>query len=262
MSSNPYTFSLTGTTNISSVSTASGGPDIAQNTFIQIKGSNLVPPDTPANGVIWSTAPSFANGQMPTQLGGVSVTVNGKPAFIYFFCSAATSPVCTTDQINVLTPLDSITGPVLIVVTSGATVSPAYTANMKTVVPTFLLFGSSNYVAATHSNNSLIGPTTLYPGASTPAKPGETVVIYAVGFGLPSGTLTNGSATQSGNLPTLPVCHVGNNTASVVFAGLIAPGLYQLNLVVPPNTSNTDAAVSCTYGGVTTPSGDLVTVHN
>jgi uncharacterized protein (TIGR03437 family) len=266
ISSNPYTYSVTGTTAVTSVSTASGGSDIAQNTFIVIKGSNLVPNDTPAAGVIWSTAPSFASGQMPTQLGGVSVTVNGNPAFIYFFCSAATSPVCTTDQINVLTPLDNTMGPVSMVVTStgssDTTVSPAYTANMKTVVPTFLLFGSSNYVAATHSNSSLIGPTTLYPGASTPAKPGETVVIYAVGFGLPSVTLTNGSSSQSGALPTLPVCKVGNNTASVAFAGLIAPGLYQLNVVIPAGTPNADVAISCTYGGAATPPGDLITVHN
>ena len=31
-------------------------------------------------------------------------------------------------------------------------------------------------------NGSLIGPATLYPGTSTPAKPGETIVIYANGF--------------------------------------------------------------------------------
>ena len=43
---------------------------------------------------------------MPTRLGGVSATVNGKPAYVYWFCSAATTPTCGSDQINVLTPLD------------------------------------------------------------------------------------------------------------------------------------------------------------
>jgi uncharacterized protein (TIGR03437 family) len=250
---------------ITSVSTASGGSNIAQNTFIVIKGTNLVPASTPAAGMIWSTAPSFANGQMPTQLGAVSVTVNGNPAYIYFYCSAATSTVCASDQINVLTPLDSTIGSVPIVVTStassGTTSSSPYSANLAAVSPAFLLFGSSSYVAATHLNYNLIGPPSLYPGSSTPAAPGEQVVIYAVGFGLPTTPLVAGSATQSGSLPTLPVCTVGPNPATVAFAGVISPGLYQLNVIIPAATSNGDQSIACLYGGAATPSGDLITVN-
>ena len=247
------------TATIASVTTADGGPVIAQNTFIVIKGTNLVPATTPAAGVIWSSAPSFASGQMPTQLNGVSVTVNGKPAYIYFFCSAATSPVCTTDQLNVLTPLDNSTGPVPIVVNSGAAASAPFSATLKAVAPAFLLF-AGNYVAATHANGGLIGPASLYPGASTSAQPGEQVVIYAVGFGLPSAQLTAGSSAQSGSLPALPVCTIGTNAAAVAFAGLITPGLYQLNIVIPTGTPNGDQSISCTYGGSATPTGDLITV--
>ena len=244
---------------ITSVYTASGGADIAQNTFVVITGVNLVPATTPAGGVNWSSAPSFASGQMPTQLNGVSVTVNGKPAYIYFFCSAATTPVCASDQINVLTPLDNATGPVPVVVSSGATVSAPFTATLNAVAPTFLLFGS-HYVAATHANGGLIGPVSLYPGASTPAKPGEEVVIYAVGFGLPSAPLTAGSSKQSGSLPTLPVCAIGTNAAALAFAGLISPGLYQLNVIIPAAASSGDNPIGCTYGGSATPAGDLITV--
>jgi uncharacterized protein (TIGR03437 family) len=249
-----------GSSVITSVDTASGGSDIAQNTFIVITGVNLVPATTPAAGVNWSSAPSFASGQMPTQLDGVSVTVNGKPAYIYFFCSAATSTVCASDQLNVLTPLDNTTGPVPIVVTSGATVSAPFTATLKAVAPAFLLFGGSHYVAATHANGGLIGPASLYPGASTPAKPGEEVVIYAVGFGLPSAPLTAGSSKQSGSLPALPVCTIRTSAAAVAFAGLISPGLYQLNVIIPSATPSGDNPIGCTYGGSATPAGDLITV--
>jgi uncharacterized protein (TIGR03437 family) len=62
-------------------------PLIAQNDWIEIKGSNLVPANTPAGGVVWSNAPDFAQGRMPTEINGVSVTVNGRPAYVYFFCS-------------------------------------------------------------------------------------------------------------------------------------------------------------------------------
>jgi uncharacterized protein (TIGR03437 family) len=246
---------------ITSVTVANGGAAIAQNAFIVIKGVNLVPSTTPATGVIWSTAPSFASGLMPTQLNGVSVTVDSKPAFVYFYCSAATDPACAQDQLNILTPLDSTTGPVPVVVTNPTASSPAFTVNLNPVAPAFLLFGATPYIAATHASGSLLGPTSLYPGLSTPAKPNETIVLYAVGFGLPSTPLVNGSATQSGALSTNPVCQLGGNPASVSFAGLISPGLYQVNIAVPAAAANGDNPFSCTYGGSATPSGAVITVQ-
>jgi uncharacterized protein (TIGR03437 family) len=244
---------------ITSVNTAGAGPDIAQNDWIEIKGVNLVPANTPSAGVIWSTAPEFASGQMPTQIGGVSVTVNGKPAFVYYYCSAVTSS-CASDQVNVLTPLDNTVGQVNVVVTSPAGASAAYAVNLKSMAPSFLLF-SPPYVVAVHADYSLIGPPTLYPGYSTPAKPNELVTLYAVGFGLPSAALTNGSSSQSGSLATLPVCTVGGNASAVSFAGLVSPGLYQLNLTIPGATSNADQSISCTYNAASTPATDKITVH-
>jgi uncharacterized protein (TIGR03437 family) len=249
---------------ISSVTTAYAGPIIAQNTFIVIKGANLVPANTPASGAIWSSAPSFLAGQMPTQLNGVSVTVDNRPAFVYFYCSAATDPQCSQDQLNILTPLDTATGPVPVVVTSGTTSSPPFTVGMQAVAPSFLLFGATQYITATHADSTLLGPASLSVQGYTfsPAHPGEEIVLYAVGFGLPSATLTNGSSIQSGSLPVLPVCTLGGNSAPVAFAGLNGiAGLYQLNLTIPLAATNGDNPVSCTYGGSTTPAGDLITVQ-
>ncbi len=267
---NDGTFALTGSgtliqpapgiPTITSVETAFGNPAIAQNDFIVIRGTNLVPASTPAVGVIWGTAPSFANGLMPTQLGGVSVTVNNKPAFVYFYCSAVTDPDCSLDQLNILTPLDNTTGQVPVVVTSGAVTYPPIYVNLQPVSPSLLLFSTTGYVVATHLNNSLLGPIGLYP-TSTPAKPSEQVVLYAVGFGLPATALVNGSSTQSASLALLPSCQVGGMPAGVVFAGLITPGLYQLNVNLPSTVANGDNAISCSYGGLSTPAGNLITVQ-
>ncbi len=246
---------------IASVTTAYAGPIIAQNTFIVIKGANLVPASTPASGAIWSTDPSFAIGKMPTDLGGVSVTVDNQPAFVYFYCSAATDPACPQDQLNILTPLDTTVGQVPVVVTSGAVSSPTFTVNMQPLAPSFLLFSTAGDIAATHADYSLVGPATLYPGLSTPARPGEEIALYAVGFGLPAAPLINGSATQSGSLPVLPVCQVGGAPATVAFAGLVGPGLYQVNLTIPATAASGDNLVSCTYGDPTTPSGDKINVQ-
>ncbi|HTB12506.1 MAG TPA: hypothetical protein VK752_13085 [Bryobacteraceae bacterium] len=247
---------------ITSVNTsgAAAAAGIAQNSWTEIHGTGLVPAATTAAGVLWNSASSFLQGQMPTQLNGVSATVNGKAAYIYFYCSAATDPACATDQINVLTPLDSTIGNVSIVVTSSGSSTPPFTVSMHSGVPSFLLF-SKGYIAATHLNYNLIGPATLYPGASTPAAPGESIVTYATGFGLPATALTAGSATQTGALPSVPVCTIGGAPALVGFAGLISPGLYQLNITVPSNAAAGDDAISCAYSGSTTPSGDLVTVN-
>jgi uncharacterized protein (TIGR03437 family) len=251
-----------GTPMIGSVTTAYGGPVIAQNTFIVIKGANLVPVNTPASGVNWNTAPSFASGLLPTQLGGVTVTVNNKPAFVNFYCSAATDPDCAQDQLNILTPLDNTIGPVPVVVTSGGVSTAPFSANLQAAAPSFLVFNPVGYIAATHADNSLLGPTSLYPGSSTPAKPAETVVLYAVGFGLPAATLLNGSSKQFGALPVMPACQVGGIVAGIAFAGVVDAGLYQLNLAIPATAANGDNAVSCTYNGSTTPPGNLITVQN
>ena len=245
---------------IYSVHTASGGAVIAQNTFIEIRGFNLVPATTPAAGVIWSTAPSFAQGQMPTNLNGVSVTVDGKPAFVYFYCSVVTSAVCALDQVNVLTPLDNTTGPVQVVVTSGNVSSAPFTVTMQIASPTFLLFNATGPIVATHANYGLLGSAALYPGASTPAKPGETIITYGVGWGLPTTPLVNGSATQSGSLPFAPVCQVAGMAAPSSIA-LISPGLYQLNLTVPSTSLSGNSAVSCTYNGVATQAGATINVQ-
>ena len=90
---------------ITSVTNAFGdSPVIAPNTWIKIQGSNL----TPAGDTrIWDGS-DFVNHQLPAQLDGVSVTVNGKNAYLYFI-----SPT----QIYVLTPPDALQGSVQIQVT-------------------------------------------------------------------------------------------------------------------------------------------------
>ncbi|HWB83181.1 MAG TPA: hypothetical protein VG675_03500 [Bryobacteraceae bacterium] len=262
----PAVFNLTNTPRpgtITSVSMASGGPDIAQNGWIAIKGTNLAPAITPASGVIWNTASEFASGRMPTQLGGVSVTVNAKPAFIYYYCSAATSPSCASDQVNVLTPLDETLGPVQVVVSNSGISTPPFTVNLSSAAPAVPLVGATNYIVATHADNSLVGPVSLSsPGYPlTPAKSGETIVVYAFGLGLPTTPLANGAANQSGVLPAAPKILIGGETAQVIFAGLISPGLYQLNVVVPGALISGDNSFTITYNGSSSPAGDVVSIQ-
>ena len=227
---------------ITAVESAGGFPGIAQNAWIEIQGANLAPASVGAAGMTWSSASDFASGKMPTGLSNVSVTVNGKAAFVYFISAA---------QINVLTPLDNTQGPVQVVVINGTASSGAFTVNEGAVAPSFVPIAGGNYVVATHADGSLIGPPSLsVPGYPfTPTKAGETIVFYAFGFGLPSTSLVNGSATQSGSLPSLPVILIGGAPASVVFAGIISPGLYRFNVTVPATAASGDNTLTATMAG-------------
>jgi uncharacterized protein (TIGR03437 family) len=254
-------WAATGTIGLATTAFTPPSSGIAQNTWIEIQGANLVPPTTPAAGIDWSSAPSFAQGQMPTTLNGISVTIDGVPAYIYFFWSAATSTICSQDQINVLSPLDNTLGAVPVVVNNNGVPTAAFTATMHALVPALFNFDGS-HVVATHANDTLVGPATLYPGASTPAAPGETIVVYGSGFGIPAGAaIAAGSSTQSGTYSPQPTCTMSGVNASVGFAGLVDPGLVQLNVTIPSTAANGDNPIACTINGLTTPAGNVVTVQ-
>lgn len=143
---------------------------------------------------------------------------------------------------------------------NGTTTSGPLIVDVQSVAPSFLLFSPKGYVVAVHANSSLVGPASLYPGLSTPAQPGEPIVVYGVGFGLTSTPVTEGSASQSGVLPSPVVCRIGGAEA-VAFAGLISPGLYQFNITVPGAAASGDNTIVCAYGGATTPPGNLITIQ-
>jgi len=246
---------------ITSINTASGNAAIGQNTWIEIHGNHLTPATTVEGGFFWSDAPEFKSGRMPTNVGGISVTVNGKPAYVWWFCSAATTPGCATDQVNVLTPLDSSVGLAQVVVTNGAVSSAPFVVNMQSPTPSMLLVNPKGYVLATHADGTLIGPTSLFPGFSTPAKRGETIVLWGVGFGLPDGAITEGSSTQFAPMPFFPSCFIAASVPNIA-ANLVSPGLYQFNVTVPAQAPTGDVPIFCIYSNKSfTPAGNLITIQ-
>ena len=223
-------------------------PVLAPNTWLIIKGRNLAP-DTR----IWQ-ASDFVNNQMPTSLDGVSVTINGANAYVYYI-----SP----QQINVLTPPGLTPGLAQVAVTNNGISSAPAPVIMQSQSPTFFTFtgASGNYVTAVHVNGTIIGPTTLYPGSSTPARAGETVILFANGFGPTTNAVVNGSNNQSGALPSLPVVTINGVAVTVQFAGLISPGLYQFNVVLPASLPSGDNPLTASYNGQNTQSGVLITIQ-
>jgi len=133
----------------------------------------------------------------------------------------------------------------------------------QAVAPSFFLLDATGHIAAQHSSNfGLIGTTTSTP-AGTPAAPGEVIVLYGNGFGTTNPIAVNGQV-QSGIAPLVvtPTITFGTANANVVFAGLTGTGLYQFNVTVPSGLPDGDAAVVARAGGVSSPSGALITIKN
>ena len=227
---------------------ASFQPGLASATWITVVGSKLS-----STTYAWQ-ASDFVNGQLPVSLQGVSATVNGIPAFIEYI-----SPT----QINLLAPDDPTTGAVQVQVTVAQVPSNSLTVQKTAFSPAFFTIDKGLYVAAEHSNYSLVGSPNLIQGATTtPAQPGETILIYATGFG-PTNPLspTSQLVTTANPLANSVQVTIGGVTANVVFAGLVESGTYQLNVTVP-SLPDGDAAVVATVGGVSTQTGVSITVAN
>jgi uncharacterized protein (TIGR03437 family) len=91
--------------------------------------------------------------------------------------------------------------------------------------------------------------------SSSPAKPGEGVIIYLAGMGPTNPAVGSGMPTPLQQVPatTQPVVTVGGQNASIGYAGLTPTGigLYQINFTVPMGLSPGSQNLVVTQGGVT-----------
>ena len=160
---------------ISAVANAeSWNPAIAPNTWVSLQGAGLaLTGDTRG----WQ-ASDFVNNQLPTQLDNISVTINNKPAFVSYI-----SPT----QINILTPPDATSGEVPVQISNNGVVSVTFMAQAQALSPSFFVFPGGYVAAFVHVTGSAHWTPALYPGLTTPAKPGvKSLTIYANGFGATS----------------------------------------------------------------------------
>jgi uncharacterized protein (TIGR03437 family) len=112
-------------------------------------------------------------------------------------------------------------------------------------------------VVAQFADGTFVLPTGNIGGTATrPAKVGETIVIYGVGFG-PVVTAANQSippgqiATAANRLINSASLLFGTVAATPVYAGL-APGyvgLYQFNVVVPAGAAGNAVPLNFTLSG-------------
>lgn len=210
---------------------------VAPGTWLEIFGSNFA-----AASCLWQGA-DFQGVTAPTSLGGVSVSINGVKSFVDYV-----SP----GQVNVQVPggipiLDGVP----LVLTNSAGSSAPYSLKTSDIAPALLapaqapfLVNGRQYVVAQMPDQSYGGMP------SRPAKPGDTLTIYGIGFGdVTPATAPGDIATQATSLSTPATFLFGQTKADVTYQGL-APGfvgLYQFNVKVP-NVAAGDAALTVQLG--------------
>jgi uncharacterized protein (TIGR03437 family) len=201
-------------------------------------------------------------GNFPTTLGGTSVTIDGKPAYLSYV-----SPT----QINLQAPDDGATGTVPVAVTT-ATGTATSTVTLARVAPAFLLLdgrhvaglilrsnGSGAYGGGTYD---IIGPTGNSLGYPTvAAKAGDVIELFATGCGPTNPTVPAGQAFAGVAWTVDPVTlKLGGVSVTPSFAGISSTGLYQFNLTIPAGLGPGDVSLAVTVGGSQSQTGVVISL--
>ena len=202
---------------------------------------------------IWG-ASDFSGGRLPANLDGIGVKIDGFPAYVYYI-----SPT----QLNVLAPMDVTDKDVSVQVITPQGSSNIFPSRRSRLAPGFFMYEPEGrrYVIGVHQDGSLVGKASLYnPPATTPARPGETILVYGTGFGqtTPPGV--------DGALPTVaPLAIPANITLGgrpvQVAAALVAAGQYQFNIQIPADMPDGEYALVAETGGALSPANALVAVQ-
>jgi uncharacterized protein (TIGR03437 family) len=209
---------------------------IGANSWITIFGTNFSPiTDT------WDS--TIVNGALPTVLDGVRVSVGGTPAYVSFISSS---------QINALAP-NVGAGTLPVTVTNSNGTSLPVSVAVQAVQPAFFQWG--NYAVATTQDFSLaVKNGTLSGVTTTPAKPGEVIILWGAGFGPTNPAAPVGSDTPSIALYSTasPVTVTVGGLPATVYGAALSPGyagLYQVAIQIPASLTDGDYPVVATVAG-------------
>ena len=231
----------------------------APGSWMEIYGVNLA-----GSARSWQFS-DFQGNSAPTSLDGVTVSINGQPAYI-----AYVSP----GQVNAVVPAAVAAGTANVSVRYGGSTSAPQAITVNPIQPAmqsingclFPVFADGVPAATDCPGENLAQPTRT-------AHPGDIIVFYGIGFGpvapaAPDGQIVTQlnqlEAPFGVNWQNLGVTYPGQ----VTYAGL-APGslgLYQFNVVVPPvaNSSSISAVGiigAWTVNGVTQGSFPLLVIQ-
>ena len=172
------------------------------------------------------------------ELGGAKVFVNGQQVPLYF---------SSYGQINFQMPYETPAGEVRVQVVRGDQTGNAVSVQVTQRNPRILKFLGNYAIAVNQDGTFPVPPTPGIP--SRRARPGDVLVIYAIGFGQTQPPVASGEAAPADPLAwvrPLPTVYFGRGLlpvpATPLFVGLTPTfvGLYQINVQIPPNAPKGD----------------------
>ncbi len=189
---------------------------------------------------------------LPTQLGSqnTGVTACGQALPLYSV---------STGQINAQLPSECpTTGTMTATITVGGQTATQVFSLAPAAPGIFTVNGSgSGDGIVVHADNSLVSST-------TPASPGEEVVIYVTGLGATNPQFADGTAVDRMNTTVMPVTvTIGGKNAAVIYAGLTQGfvGLYQINAIVPGGLTGSQPVVVISGGTYSSAAGVSMSVQ-
>jgi uncharacterized protein (TIGR03437 family) len=140
-----------------------------------------------------------------------------------------------------------------------------FNTNASQYGPAFFLWPNGQVVATRQDYSYAVKSGTFTGLATIAAKPGDVLILWGTGFGAatpaaPLGFVTPSDVTFStGTLPSITI----NNIPATVYGAALAPGfagLYQVAIQVPTSLGDGDWPIVASVGGVSSPSGMLLSV--
>jgi len=212
--------------------TASTLTTVAPGSIISIYGTDLSGFDSGLTGFSGITA-------LSTAMNGVSVTVGGAKAPLYFV---------SRTQINAQVPFETAAGSQPVVVTTPSGASTSFNVTVAAVAPSvFIVDGNGTGAIIKNNDGSLITP-------SNPAKAGDVLLIYTTGLGqttpaVQTATLVVPPAAAFNNTAPVTVS-IGGQNAAIAYS-IASPGfagLYQTAVTVPSGVTGS-AKLTMSAGG-------------
>lgn len=234
-------------------------------TLISIFGSQLASSTAQASSIPLSSS-----------LADSSVTINNVAAPLYFVTPGV--PGSVPAQINAQVPFNVLppgtSGSVNVVVTNNGNPSPPFSLTINQFAPAvYTINGSgSGYsiayfgLASDPRFGHFVAPPGTFPGITTfAANTGDVLTIYATGLGAVNPQVASGASPNPNNpslTATTPTVFIGNIPATFFGAALTQyPGVYQLNVQVPPGvTPGNSVPLQIQIGGITSSTSTVIAV--
>jgi uncharacterized protein (TIGR03437 family) len=228
-------------------------PKAAPASYVSIQGAGFL--DQAATD--WSS--SITGSTLPATVGGVSVNVNGTPAYVEYISAT---------QVNFLLP-STVAAGVAVVDLITPTGALSSTIEIDAVAPGLFCYTlkAVTYPASVFANVTgvvYVAAAGALPGYnSRPAAPGDIVELYATGCGptnpaAPDGVILT-KAYPAQNLAAFQVTIAGK-AATVLFAGLVSPGLWQMNVQIPSGLVGGNQPLVLSVNGIASQPNVMITL--